>query len=274
MSKCPGGHTLPNKTKAGRCTALYCAVGFESKGGRKAKGEVPLKKKRPIGTQAQKFRDIKQAAVESIEKAAVTAHSDVEAVIPKLGGDHEETIRSNAAIGHAESLAKLGDGAGRFAARAAFMEMPKGLKGQDAIDWTAKAIEDVQPEAFAEMKYQLRYGDASQRERAARFFLESGGFGKKEQAPAAAQPIVIKVTGGGTANVSLPWDKPDEFKVVNGEVVHAAALPARAGGVESGGAGQRSADADAVPAAQQPAVGGVQPLQSAPVDVDLGGDEQ
>jgi len=84
-----------------------------------------------------------------------------------------------------------------------FPETP--LEGGAAEEWADKEIIKLLPEAVAELKFNLRYGDDQQREKAADKILAATGRGKKESGGGGA--IFNVVVGAG----SIPGAPPVPF---------------------------------------------------------------
>lgn len=70
-----------------------------------------------------------------------------------------------------------------------------GLKGDDAVDWARGKLQDMAPEAIAEVQWALRYGDAKARQWAAELVAEANGIAKKEHVQGSAGMVVLNLNG-------------------------------------------------------------------------------
>lgn len=88
--------------------------------------------------------------------------------------------------------------------RRELVPVPVGLTGADADDFVERRITELQPVAIAEMERQLRFGNDTERGKAARDLLDAGGHGKKDRLGVGANMIVINM-GSGTSPPPLPY---------------------------------------------------------------------
>jgi hypothetical protein len=90
------------------------------------------------------------------------------------------------------------------------MKTPMGLKGADAEEWADAQLNEALPEAVAELRFQLKYGDDKQRMDAARDVLDATGKRRRDGGAGGGATIIVNVG-------ALPWEKKRE-KVTDGEV--------------------------------------------------------
>lgn len=88
--------------------------------------------------------------------------------------------------------------------RRKLVPVPEGLTGADADDYVERRITELQPVAIAEMERQLRFGNDTERGKAARDLLDAGGHGKKDRLGVGANMIVINMSGNNGGNGSPP----------------------------------------------------------------------
>lgn len=98
------------------------------------------------------------------------------------------------------------------------------LSGAEAEEYVEKEKVDLLPQALAEVKFQLLYGDDKQRIEAGRDVLRMNGMLNRD-APTGTQATVIVQMGPGQ---TLPWHTPKKEVTINAEVT----TPALAGGTK------------------------------------------
>lgn len=214
---CPGGHRLPHHTEKGDCTPLWCAAGLKP-GKRKAVAPKPVgegRRSAPSGRPADGAAEggLTDVALVAGRTSRASAR-DGEAVV-------EETAR-------AEEATRVARGRGRFAARMAVADVPAGMEGTAAEDWADKRLLSLLPLAVAEVEAQLKFGDASQRERAADKVMAATGRGKREAGNNSAPTIIFMTQGeGGSGRVAVPWsqNKSRTASMVEVEVAPPLSLP-------------------------------------------------
>lgn len=168
--RCPKGHKLPNRTKTGECTPLFCGASSNVK----ASGDL----KKPPPTR---------------EKATALAAA------PDLA-DGEQAVES----------ARLVRAQAREKTRREFLNVPSGLAGADAEEYVERKLSELAPIAVAELEYRLRLGSDDQRYDAALKALEATGHGKKEKGGGAPQVIIIGGDSSSAKSImsQLPWNRP------------------------------------------------------------------
>lgn len=167
---CPEGHGLPNYTKRGQCTMVWCAL---------EPLDAKRKKKQKRGDDSAMIR----GAIEN-QLNASQVELDLQAKSDK---------RTAIAIvqGHLQS-------------RHAMVRYPKGEEAKDPEAWADKRIPELLIDAVAEIEWRLLYGDDEQRNEAAMAVLNATGRGKREALQAGANTLVLNLAPGQT----LPWARP------------------------------------------------------------------
>lgn len=236
---CPGGHRLPHHTERGDCTPLWCAAGKK----RRADKATAKTVRRSPHTRPHPEREGKGSASEGgAETTGDEGRRSAPSGRPAEGeaGTDVALARTSRASGRdgveaveeterAQEAVRMARGKGRHAARMAVMEVPPGLEGTAAEDWADKRLLSLLPLAVAEVEAQLKFGDASQRERAADKVMAATGRGKREAAHNSAPTIIYIAQGeGGSGRVAVPWsqNKSRTASAVEATVVVAPALPA------------------------------------------------
>lgn len=194
--RCPGGHELPHRTENGQCTPLFCSANEMQEGGRSAENRLKrLKKERGNDDALVRAREAaaKGVGVDPAIETAITAEGDEGAAAKEL-----------ARVSKVDETARLGKAMGRHLARHNFLKVPKGLEGAEAEQWADSKLVNLLPDAVAELEYQLKLGDDSQRERAAKMVLESMGRGRRESGGGSNAPVII-IAGGAGGQVQVPW---------------------------------------------------------------------
>lgn len=158
---CPEGHDLPNRTPAGECTPLYCAV--PPPNAPPVTAIVPVEEREDGVEYAEKLEQ------RHLQKALV-----------------------------------------REALRDKQLKVPKGLKGAAAEAFVDAHLTELSVLAAKEYERALRFGDDSQRMKAAQAVLAATGHGPKESSSSGGALIVIQ----GDASVALapPWRRQGNRK--------------------------------------------------------------
>lgn len=207
-------HVLPHDG----CSPMYCCDQLAKVKVKKGDGKR-LKQSESLRASGATIKDgnPRKAEKDALREMEMSDLSTVET--DPQAGMSEEGEEAKAAA--ATSLAKR---VGKWAARSALMKTPSGLSGAEAEEWADKNLNEALPEAVAELRYQLRYGDDKQRMDAARDVLDATGKRRKDGGVSGGATIIVNV---GT----LPWEKKRE-KVTDGEVTRReeAALPATGNG--------------------------------------------
>lgn len=82
--------------------------------------------------------------------------------------------------------------------RRKLVPVPEGLVGAEADEFVERRITELQPVAIAEVERQLRFGNDTERGKAARDLLDAGGHGKKDRLGVGANMIVINMGSSGS----------------------------------------------------------------------------
>ena len=88
-----------------------------------------------------------------------------------------------------------------FVERVTMAGVPAGLSADEALAWSQRKLQELLPEAVAELQFQLRYGNDKQRFEAVDRVLNANGVAKKEVANGPTGPTVIVNLGGDLAKV-------------------------------------------------------------------------
>lgn len=189
--RCPRGHPLPNHTNKGDCAPIYCAL---------EKGDKADPKK------AEKARRSELARHQE------TADKHLDKMLPK-GDPLFDVARADAIEEKVETVSRMAKAVGRLSARRAFFNVPEGLGGAEAEEWATQRAVSLLPDALAEIEYQLKMGDDSQRRDAARDVLDINGMRKKDGGGNVGATIILNLGGS-----RLPWQQGAKAEVVEGEV--------------------------------------------------------
>lgn len=90
-----------------------------------------------------------------------------------------------------------------FQTRAQLAQLPKNLKGDEAVEWAQKKLVDLLPEAVASLAYDLRYGSDKTRSEAADKVLRANGLDKREAQQGGGGLIVLNF--GSEVSGKVPW---------------------------------------------------------------------
>lgn len=205
---CPNKHPLPREG----CTPLYCgeakALAF-----RKAKGPHGQELKDPL-SHAEKNR--KRVLVASPTLAGEQVRQAD--ALAKVAADAAPATESDD-----KTASQLAKAVAKRAMRRNLVPVPEGLDGADAEEWAQKKAVQLLPDAAAELEYQLKYGDDSQRREAARDVLDMNGMRRRESGGNNAPTIILNL-----GNTKLPWEQKTDEKVVAGEATRSEAGKAQA----------------------------------------------
>jgi hypothetical protein len=81
--------------------------------------------------------------------------------------------------------------------------MPPGLTGEAALEWSQQKVQNMLPEAVAQLQWDLRFGSDKVRSEAAQKVLAANGMDKREAATARTMPTIVVNIGQGDTKV--PW---------------------------------------------------------------------
>ncbi len=82
-------------------------------------------------------------------------------------------------------------------------QLPVGLTGDAAQQWSKDKLSDMLPEAVAQLQWDLRKGSDKVRSETADKVIRANGMDKREAVNSDARPaIIVNITGG---SVSAPW---------------------------------------------------------------------
>lgn len=82
--------------------------------------------------------------------------------------------------------------------------VPVGLKGEEAKAWAEQKLQDMLPDAVAQLNMDLMFGTDKVKSEAAEKVLRANGMDKREASVGRSQPTIILNIGGDT-KVSAPW---------------------------------------------------------------------
>lgn len=192
FTDCPKGHKLPREG----CTPIYC-------GGDAPAALPPLT---PLAKAAAKRGRSKSKTADKAKTrmpSAAVLRDKAVAVMQETHSDRQElaSIPDDDYIERYQL--KVGKRIAERAVRMALLKMPEGLSGADAEDWADKKAVELLPQAMAQIEYDLKYGDDSQRREAARDVLDMTGRRRRDGMVASAPTIVLNLGGGHM----LPWEK-------------------------------------------------------------------
>lgn len=183
FGRCPKGHQLPHRTNKGICTAVFCAG---------ASSGAPSKKKSRRTEVVELREEVIGAATQPID--APTAPNTALAPVDSDLDTHELTEVAN----------RITKAKTRHQARMAYVKLPV-FKDQKEIELHVEAKKmELLPLALADVEYQLKLGDAQEREKARKEVLDMTGHGKQDGKSGPSTPQII-IIGAGTDAQSLPW---------------------------------------------------------------------
>lgn len=111
-----------------------------------------------------------------------------------------KAIREEASEVEATEARRLARAQARLKARAGLISVPDLQDPEAAEDWAVRKKHSLVPYAVAELEYQLKYGDDTQRANAAKEVLDRTGHGKQDKSNLGGAVIIL--TGG---SIQLPW---------------------------------------------------------------------
>lgn len=131
-------------------------------------------------------------AIDDLECSSAQCASSIEVTSapspPLVGNEERQFIKEVETAQRGESY------------RRKLVPVPVGLVGAEADEFVERRITELQPVAIAEMERQLRYGNDTERGKAARDILDAGGHGKKDRLGVGANMIIINMGGSSGSN--------------------------------------------------------------------------
>lgn len=186
--QCPNHHRLPHRTKHGECTPVHCPA------------------KPELASDYVENNKVKPAIQESSAAADLILSETVDlGAIEKV----DVKVAREANAQKIDTLTKLTNAAARAASRKAFFKVPDFKDAAEAEAWSQARAAILLPDAIAELEYQLKLGDDTQRRDAARDFLDINGMRKREAGGSIGATIILNLGGK-----ELPWAQKVVEKLV------------------------------------------------------------
>lgn len=127
----------------------------------------------------------------------------------KCGEDklREKKLHINKGALDLDSLSKVDPKDAAHEQRMELVNKPRGLKAEDARGWAEGKLQELLPEAVANIAWDLRYGEQRARSEATDRVLRANGMDKREAGNVGqGGMIVLNIgTGGGGADMKIPW---------------------------------------------------------------------
>lgn len=90
--------------------------------------------------------------------------------------------------------------------QATLVQIPKGLKGDEAVKWSQEKMMELLPQAVAKVAWRLRYGTEKQQDEATDKVLRANGMDRRDTNNGQGQQGLIVLNIGTDAAVqNIPW---------------------------------------------------------------------